>query len=196
MAGYTQIDQETARLMMRAHDDHVVVDVRRSDEYAEGHIPGAVLIPNETISDEPPERLPDPDQVILVYCRSGNRSKQAAEKLAKLGYTNVYEFGGIQDWTGEVVTGQTVAVTVESNPTTGFCWTVAQDQELFDVRDVYASEYHEEPLAGGGGWQTFILSPKEAGEVVLTFTYSRSWEQSEFDTQFVCRFAVFVICFQ
>jgi len=93
---YRQIDQETAKRMMKADDGHVVVDVRRGDEYAQGHIPGAILIPNEEIGTEPPEELPDLDQVILIYCRSGNRSKQAAEKLAGMGYTNVYEFGGIR----------------------------------------------------------------------------------------------------
>lgn len=102
---YRQIDQETAKRMMRSDDGHVVVDVRRGDEYAQGHIPGAILIPNEEIGTEPPEELPDMDQVILIYCRSGNRSKQAAEKLAGMGYTNVYEFGGILDWTGETVSG-------------------------------------------------------------------------------------------
>ena len=99
---YEQIDQETAREMMAREDGHVVVDVRRQDEYDAGHIPGAILVPNETIGEEMPEALPDLEQVILVYCRSGNRSKQAAEKLADIGYRNVYEFGGIIDWTGEI----------------------------------------------------------------------------------------------
>ena len=101
---YIKIDQQQARLMMEADDGHVVVDVRRQDEYDAGHIPGAILIPNETIGAEPPEALPDRSQIILIYCRSGNRSKQAAEKLGKMGYFNVYEFGGIIDWTGDVVT--------------------------------------------------------------------------------------------
>lgn len=102
--GYRQIDQETAKQMMEADDGHVVVDVRRADEYDAGHIPGAILIPNESIGCDSPEALPDYDQVILVYCRSGNRSKQAAQKLAGMGYTNVYEFGGILTWTGDIVT--------------------------------------------------------------------------------------------
>lgn len=102
--GYRQIDQETAKQMMEADDGHVVVDVRRADEYDAGHIPGAILIPNESIGCDSPEALPDYDQVILVYCRSGNRSKQAAQKLASMGYTNVYEFGGILTWTGDIVT--------------------------------------------------------------------------------------------
>ncbi len=101
---YIQIDQEKAKEMMAVNDGHVIVDVRRADEYAAGHIPGAILIPNESIGTEKPEQLPDKDQIILIYCRSGNGSKQAAQKLADMGYTNIYEFGGINTWTGEVVT--------------------------------------------------------------------------------------------
>ena len=89
--------------MMTKDDGHIIVDVRRQDEYDEGHIPGAVLIPNESITDKQPEELPDLDQIILVYCRSGHRSKEASQKLADIGYTNVYEFGGINTWTGEIV---------------------------------------------------------------------------------------------
>ena len=85
-------------------DGHVVGDVRRVVESAEGHIPGAICIPNESIIDTPPAELPDLDQIILIYCRSGRRSKEAAQKLYDMGYTNVYEFGGIIDWTGEIVT--------------------------------------------------------------------------------------------
>ena len=102
---YKQISQEEAAEMMTKDDGHVIVDVRRMDEYIEGHIPGAICIPNENIDQERPEKLPDLDQIILVYCRSGNRSKQASEKLAAMGYRNVYEFGGIITWTGETVTG-------------------------------------------------------------------------------------------
>ena len=100
----TQISQDEARELMEQDDGHVIVDVRRPDEFETGHIPGAICIPNETIGSDQPEELPDLNQVILVYCRSGNRSKQAAQKLFEIGYTNVYEFGGIIDWTGEVVT--------------------------------------------------------------------------------------------
>ena len=102
---YTHIDQETAKQMMANEDGHVIVDVRSKDEYAAGHIPGAICIPNESITNTQPEELPDLDQVILVYCRSGNRSRQASQKLYDMGYTNVYEFGGINDWTGETVAG-------------------------------------------------------------------------------------------
>ena len=101
---YTQIDQETAKLMMDLDDGHVIVDVRRQDEYESGHIPGAICIPNESITDSQPEELPDLGQVILVYCRTGRRSKEASQKLYDMGYTNVYEFGGIVDWTGDIVT--------------------------------------------------------------------------------------------
>ena len=101
---YTQITQDDAKERMTRDEGHVIVDVRRQDEYDEGHIPGAILIPNESIESEPPEALPDLDQIILIYCRSGNRSKQAAQKLADMGYTNIYEFGGILDWTGEITT--------------------------------------------------------------------------------------------
>ena len=101
---YHQISQDEAKEMMTRDDGHVIVDVRRQDEYDAGHIPGAILIPNESIGSDRPEQLPDLDQVILIYCRSGNRSKQAAQKLADLGYTSLYEFGGINTWTGEITT--------------------------------------------------------------------------------------------
>jgi len=104
---YAQISQDEAKLMMQDDDGHVIVDVRRADEYAQGHIPGAILIPNESITDTPPEELPDKYQIILVYCRTGRRSKEASQKLADMGYVNVYEFGGIEDWTGEIVMEKT-----------------------------------------------------------------------------------------
>ena len=100
---YHQISQDEAKSIMESDDDHVIVDVRRQDEYDEGHIPGAICIPNESIENERPAELQDLNQVILVYCRSGRRSKEASQKLFDMGYTNVYEFGGIIDWTGEVV---------------------------------------------------------------------------------------------
>ena len=104
VCSYTQISQEEAKQMMEQDGTQIIVDVRTQEEYDSGHIPGAICIPNESIGTEHPEELPDLDQVILVYCRSGNRSKQAAQKLFDMGYINVYEFGGINDWTGEVVT--------------------------------------------------------------------------------------------
>ena len=101
MTGYKQISQDEAKAMMARDDGHIIVDVRRQDEYDAGHIPGAILIPNESIDKERPKELPDLDQIILVYCRSGRRSKEASQKLAKMGYTNIYEFGGIITWPGE-----------------------------------------------------------------------------------------------
>ena len=105
-ATYTQISQDEAMQMMQDESDFLIVDVRRPDEFAEGHIAGAINVPNEEISDEMPELLPDKDQLILIYCRSGNRSKEASQKLADIGYTKVYEFGGINTWEGEIVTGE------------------------------------------------------------------------------------------
>lgn len=102
---YEQISQETAAELMK-QSGVIILDVRTDEEYAEGHIPGAICIPNETISDEMPAQLPDLEQTILVYCRSGRRSKEAAQKLADIGYKNIMEFGGIIDWTGEVVTDE------------------------------------------------------------------------------------------
>lgn len=115
---YVEISQEKAMEMMQQDDGHIVIDVRRPDEYASGHIPGAVCIPNESIGNEKPEELPDLKQIILVYCRSGNRSKEAAEKLFLIGYENIYEFGGIIDWTGETVTEESTEAR-EEVPETG-----------------------------------------------------------------------------
>lgn len=93
------------KAIMETNEDYIIVDVRTFEEYCEGHIPGAINIPNEDIVDVPPESLANKDQMILIYCRSGNRSKQAAEKLLTMGYANLIEFGGIMDWDGEIVTG-------------------------------------------------------------------------------------------
>ena len=101
-AEYTSITMEDAKEIFQEKGDYLIVDVRRADEFAEGHIPGAINIANEDIVSSEPAELPDKDQVIYVYCRSGNRSKQASAKLAAMGYTNIVEFGGILDWTGEV----------------------------------------------------------------------------------------------
>ena len=102
-SGYRQISMDEAVKMMRDEKDYIILDVRRPDEFAEGHIPGAINVPNEEIGTAEIAELPDKSQLILVYCRSGRRSKEAAGKLVSLGYTNIVEFGGILDWTGEVV---------------------------------------------------------------------------------------------
>ena len=98
---YTQISMDEAVSMMETEEDYIILDVRTLEEFKEKHIPGAICVPNETIGTAEIPSLPDKEQMILVYCRSGNRSKQAAQKLADMGYTNIYEFGGINDWTGE-----------------------------------------------------------------------------------------------
>ena len=103
--GYRQISMEEAISIMEAETGYLILDVRTPEEFAERHIPGAVNIPNGTIGTAEIPELPDKDQMILVYCRSGNRSVQASEKLAALGYTNILEFGGINDWPGDTVAG-------------------------------------------------------------------------------------------
>ncbi len=103
VASYRQINMEEAITMMAEEEGYIILDVRRADEFAEGHIPGSINVANESIGDQEIPELPDKDQLILVYCRSGNRSKQASQKLADLSYTNIVEFGGIMDWTGEIV---------------------------------------------------------------------------------------------
>ena len=102
---YRQITMVEAVELMEKEENYLILDVRTQQEYAAGHIPGAIVIPNETIGNEEIAQLPDKDQLIMVYCRSGNRSKQASDKLVKLGYTNIIEFGGIIDWPGETFSG-------------------------------------------------------------------------------------------
>ena len=103
---YRSITMDEAVTMMAQETGYIILDVRRPDEYAAGHIPNAINVPNESIGTSDIPELPDKDQLIMVYCRSGRRSKAASEKLVKLGYTNIVGFGGILDWKGETVTGQ------------------------------------------------------------------------------------------
>lgn len=187
---YTQIDQETAKEMMLRDDGHVIVDVRRQNEYDAGHIPGAILIPNESIGTERPEQLPNLDQIILVYCRSGNRSKQAAQKLFDMGYTNVYEFGGINTWTGEIVSQQNernetpeqlrarigdLAFQVTQNAATERAFTGEYDE--FFEKGLYVDIVSGEPLFtsmdkynSGCGWPAFTKPIKEDAVVENTDT--------------------------
>lgn len=102
MAQYQKISAEEAAEMMK-EEGAVVVDVRTPEEYAGGHIDGAVLVPVATLQDTAAEKLPDKDATLLIYCRSGSRSRTASETLIKMGYTRVYDFGGIIDWPYEVV---------------------------------------------------------------------------------------------
>ena len=95
---YVSMDEITT--IMQENTNYIILDARTIEEYNEGHIPNAICIPNETIDETVTEQLPNKDQLILIYCRSGNRSKQAALKLQQLGYTNLVEFGGIIDWEG------------------------------------------------------------------------------------------------
>ena len=102
-ASYDQISGAEAKALMDSESGYIIIDARTQEEYDEGHIPGAILIPEYEIADRAENELPYKDQLILVYCRSGRRSKIAAEELVKLGYTNVKEFGGIIDWKYDIV---------------------------------------------------------------------------------------------
>jgi len=101
---YKKITAEDAKARIDSENEVVILDVRTEEEYKAAHVPNAILLPNETITDTMPDLLPDPDAEILIYCRSGNRSAQAAKKLIAIGYTNVYDFGGINDWPYDTIT--------------------------------------------------------------------------------------------
>ena len=102
-ANYEQISGAEAKALMDSESGYIIIDARTQEEYDQGHIPGAILIPEYEIADRAEKELHDKNQLILVYCRSGRRSKIAAEELVKLGYTNVKEFGDIIDWKYEIV---------------------------------------------------------------------------------------------
>ena len=102
-ASYDQISGAEAKALMDSESGYIIIDARTQEEYDQGHIPGAILIPEYEIAERAEKELPDKNQLLLVYCRSGRRSKIAAEELVKLGYTNVKEFGGIIDWEYETV---------------------------------------------------------------------------------------------
>lgn len=102
MAGYVSITMEKAKEVFGTEGDYIILDVRRADEFAEGHIPGAINVPNEEIVSAPPAELPDKNKTIYVYCRSGRRSREVALKLVEMGYTDIVDCGGILDWTGEI----------------------------------------------------------------------------------------------
>ena len=171
VCSYTQISQEEAKQMMEQDGTQIIVDVRTQEEYDSGHIPGAICIPNESIETEQPEELPDLDQIILIYCRSGNRSKQAAQKLFDMGYTNIYEFGGINDWTGEVVTETPDTDTSqesepENSEETGPASSDAITGEFdFMEETVLLNSGWEMPIIGTGTW---TLSDEEAENSTYT----------------------------
>ena len=139
-AVYTEISQEEAAKMMEQTEGYVIVDVRTEAEYEESHIPAAICIPNETIRTSRPKSLPDTDQVILVYCRSGNRSKQAAQKLADMGYTHVYEFGGINTWPGETVAGTLPEGGRDMTPTASVVVQIGEYQFPIELSDNSSAE--------------------------------------------------------
>ena len=167
---YTQISQKEAQQMMEQDGTQIIVDVRTQEEYDSGYIPGAICIPNESIGTAQPEELPDLDQVILIYCRSGNRSKQAAQKLFDMGYTNVYEFGGIIDWTGEVVTS---ADSDESEPK----YSVEARQD-FDNAVVGEFDFVKETVLLNSGWEMPIIG---------TGTWTLSDEEAENSTYYALK---------
>ena len=176
---YSQIDQATAKQMMEQDDGHVIVDVRRQDEYDAGHIPGAILIPNEDIGTEQPAQLPDLNQIILIYCRSGNRSKEAAQKLFDMGYTRIYEFGGINTWSGEIVTeeettanGSPAELSFESFDGGGpeYAAEVSDPTVVsFTRKTAYASPDHEE-MDGAGYRVIFTFAGLRPGETQAEIT--------------------------
>ena len=199
MNSYKQISQEEAKEMMLRDDGHIVVDVRRQDEYDAGHIPGAILIPNEDIGTVPLEELPNLDQIILIYCRSGNRSKQAAQKLFDMGYTNLYEFGGILTWTGEIVTedaSQNSAPPVQNEVSVSFDSFDGGGPE-FSIRiedpDIvscvrtkkYDREDHDE-MTGAGFKITFTFTGLKAGETTATIS-ARSPIADNYDAVYAVR---------
>ena len=175
-ATYCQISQEEAKRMMEADDGHVVVDVRRQDEYDASHIPGAILIPNESIDTTPPAELPDKGQIVLIYCRSGRRSKEAAQKLADMGYTNIYEFGGINTWDGEIATEPEVeedmkkaSLSFDSFDGGGPDFTAsAEDPSILSWTQnrEYWDQNHEE-LNGAGFSVTFTFTGIKPGSTTL-----------------------------
>ncbi len=190
---YKQISQDEAREMMLRDDGHVILDVRRQDEFDAGHIPGAILIPNESIDTTPPKELPDFNQIILIYCRSGNRSKQAAQKLFDMGYTRIYEFGGINTWDGEIVTENapqnsatpvngTASVSYESFDGGGPEFSVRiDDPEIAscESRRRYWKDDHEQMT--GAGYEVIItFTALKAGETTATIS-ARSPVAENFD---------------
>ncbi len=102
-ASYQKISAAQAQQIMDGPDEYILLDVRTESEFMAGHIAGAILIPDNELAQRAPAELPDKNALILVYCRSGNRSQKAAQQLLELGYRQVYDFGGILDWPGELV---------------------------------------------------------------------------------------------
>jgi len=167
--GYRQITMDEALKIMEEENGYIILDVRTPAEFAERHIPNAINIPNESIGTEEITQLPDKEQLILVYCRSGNRSKQASEKLAALGYTNVVEFGGINDWPGDTVTEH---ATIEA--------------------EVEVMDFSKEPenviyLAGGCFWGIEHLMQAIPGVIDAQSGYANGTGEKDANYETVCR---------
>ena len=171
---YKQISQEEAVKMMKT-EDCLILDVRTEEEYNDGHIPNAICLPVETIGSETPAELPDKDQAILIYCRTGVRAARAAESLANLGYTNVYDFGGIADWKGEIVTEESLDYGEPEASLT---------LEISD-RQIYTNIITNTELLEAMGTSSFELSFRDEGSVkraVLPFTVSLEEKDTEVRT--------------
>lgn len=164
---YQKLDPEEAKKMMDSEKSAVIVDVRSKEEYEEKHITGAILIPNETIGDVTPKELPDKDAPIFVYCRTGVRSKEASEKLLKLGYTNIYDIGGITSWPYDNVTsGSEAAPAAMSSENPSFSSFTATD---LDGNQVDQSIFKDHKLTMINIWATFcgpcLREMPELGEI-------------------------------
>ncbi len=139
---YRTISPNAAKTLLDNGKELVLLDVRTAEEYAEKHIPGAILIPNEEIGDSRPDELDDLDATIIIYCRSGNRSKTASEKLIAMGYTDVRDLGGINDWPYATVTGSEVGIWAKDD-------TTAKNGILssFTATELYGTKVDESALA-------------------------------------------------
>ena len=171
---YKKISQEEAVKMMET-GDCLILDVRTEEEYKDGHIPNAVCLPVETIGGEAPAELPDKDQVILIYCRTGVRAERAAKALADLGYTNVYDFGGIADWKGDIVTEESFDY---GEPEAALTLEVSG-------RQIYTNIIMKKELLEAMGTSSFELSFRDEDSVkraVLPFTVSLEEKDTEVRT--------------
>lgn len=171
---YKKISQEEAVKMMET-GDCLILDVRTEEEYNDGHIPNAICLPVETIGSEAPAQLPDKDQIILIYCRTGVRAERAAKALADLGYTNVYDFGGIADWEGDIVTEES------------FDYGEPEASLTLEIggRQIYTNIITKTELLDAVGTSSFELSFRDEGSIkraVLPFTVSPEEKDTEVRT--------------
>ena len=169
---YRTLSQTEAKKMMETETDYIILDVRGLDEYAEGHIPDAICIPNETIGERMNPRLPDRDQLIFVYCRSGIRSLQAAEKLAKAGYTNIIDIGGIMTWPYGTITSE------QENQVTNMLMLDSRKSGEKDGVTLEVTDYSEGELKAK--LENHSGSPFEYGEpFALKYKENGEWKELE-----------------